>query len=306
MKNDDPQIIIIGAAILDVLVRPAGAEVFRTGSSPAEEIRISVGGDALNEATVLSKLGKKVRLETIIGNDRAGRLVVSHCEECGIGLPEDCIRDEIDTGINVVLVSEGGERHFLTAPKSTLRRLTAGDIHMPFPDSADIVCFASIFVFPEIGPSELEQIFAAAKAQGKLVCADMTKRKKSETTADLVYALKYVDYLFPNDEEAMLLTGKDTVEDAAEDLISAGVGTVVIKCGSRGCYMAGTQGKGRDGTWFPAVQGVKCIDTTGAGDSFAAGFLYALSEGKSPEECAVFANECGVRAVTVTGASEWL
>lgn len=120
-----------------------------------------------------------------------------------------------------MLVSEGGERHFLTAPKSTLRRLTAGDIHRPFPDSADVVCFASIFVFPEIGPSELEQIFTAAKAQGKLVCADMTKRKKSETTADLAYALKYVDYLFPNDEEAMLLTGKDTVEDAAEDLIAA-------------------------------------------------------------------------------------
>lgn len=177
---------------------------------------------------------------------------------------------------------------------------------MPFPDSAYIICFASIFVFPEIGPSELEQIFAAAKAQGKLVCADMTKRKKSETTEDLACALKYVDYLFPNDEEAMLLTGKDTVEDAADDLIEAGVGTVVVKCGSGGCYMAGMQGEGRAGTWIPAVQGVKCIDTTGAGDSFAAGFLYALSEGKTPEECAAFANECGARAVAVTGASEWL
>ena len=306
MKNDDPQIVIIGAAILDVLVRPADADVFRTGSSPAEEILLSPGGDALNEAAVLSKLGKRVRLETIIGNDRAGRFVISYCEECGIELPGDCIRDGIDTGVNVVLVSEDGERHFLTAPKSTLRRLTTGDMHIPFPDSAYIICFASIFVFPEIGPSELEQIFAAAKAQGKLVCADMTKRKKSETTEDLACALKYVDYLFPNDEEAMLLTGKDTVEDAADDLIEAGVGTVVIKCGSGGCYMAGMQGEGRAGTWIPAVQGVKCIDTTGAGDSFAAGFLYALSEGKTPEECAAFANECGARAVAVTGASEWL
>lgn len=268
MKNDDPQIVIIGAAILDVLVRPADADVFRTGSSPAEEILLSPGGDALNEAAVLSKLGKRVRLETIIGNDRAGRFVISYCEECGIELPGDCIRDGIDTGVNVVLVSEDGERHFLTAPKSTLRRLTTGDIHMPFPDSANIICFASIFV---------------------LACA-----------------LKYVDYLFPNDEEAMLLTGKDTVEDAADDLIEAGVGTVVIKCGSGGCYMAGMQGEGRAGTWIPAVQGVKCIDTTGAGDSFAAGFLYALSEGKTPEECAAFANECGARAVAVTGASEWL
>ena len=111
MKNDDPQIVIIGAAILDVLVRPADADVFRTGSSPAEEILLSPGGDALNEAAVLSKLGKRVRLETIIGNDRAGRFVISYCEECGIELPGDCIRDGIDTGVNVVLVSEDGERH---------------------------------------------------------------------------------------------------------------------------------------------------------------------------------------------------
>lgn len=303
MDDHNPQIIIIGAAILDILVRPADAEVFRTGSSPADEILISVGGDALNEATVLSKMGMRVRLETIIGNDRAGRLVVSHCRECGIELSGDCIRDEIDTGVNVVLVSEGGERHFLTAPKSTLRRLKAGDIHMPFPDSADIICFASIFVFPEIGPSELETIFSAAKAQGKIVCADLTKRKGTETTADLTCALKYVDYLFPNAEEAMLLTGKATAEEAAKDLKAAGVGTVVIKCGSRGCYMLSS---GCSGKWIPAVPGVKCIDTTGAGDSFAAGFLYALSEGKSPEECAVFANECGARAVAVAGASEWL
>ena len=58
MKN--PEIVIIGAAILDVLVRPADAEVFQSGSSPAEEIRLSVGGDGLNEATVLSKMGKTV------------------------------------------------------------------------------------------------------------------------------------------------------------------------------------------------------------------------------------------------------
>ena len=65
----------------------------------------------------------------------------------------------------------------------------------------------------------------------------MTKRKNGECTADVAEALQYVDYLFPNDAEAMLLTGKNTVEGAAEDLLSAGVGTVVIKCGEMGCYI---------------------------------------------------------------------
>ena len=56
----------------------------------------------------------------------------------------------------------------------------------------------------------------------------------------------------------------------------------------------------------PAKAGVKCVDTTGAGDSFAAGFLYALSEGRTLRECAEYANECGARAVGVMGATEWL
>lgn len=303
MDHTNPEIIIIGASILDVLVRPADPDVFQTGSSPAEEIRMSVGADALNEATVLAKLGKKVRLETIIGSDRAGKYIEDHCREVGIDLPKDCTRDDISTGINVVLIGRDGARHFLTDPHSTLRKLTVKDIHMQFSESAGFVCFASIFVFPEIGPLEMETIFRRAKEQGKIVCADMTKRKKNETVADLACALRYVDYLFPNDEEAMLLTGKGTAEEAAEALRDSGAGTVVVKCGSRGCYLLEKKEKG---VWIPAEYGVECLDTTGAGDSFAAGFLFALSEGKSVKECAEYGNHCGARAVRVVGATEWL
>ena len=302
MNHTDPEIIIIGAAILDVLVRPADPDVFRTGSSPAEQIRMSVGADALNEATVLAKMGKAVRLETVIGSDKAGKYIEDHCRELGIELPKDCTRDDIPTGINVVLIGRDGSRHFLTDPRSTLRKLTVKDIRMPFPERAGIVCFASIFVFPEIGPAELEMIFRQAKEQGKIVCADMTKRKKSETAADLSCALRYVDYLFPNDEEAMLLTGKDTVEEAAEALRDSGAGTVVVKGGAKGCYLLEQE---KDGVWIPAEKGAVCVDTTGAGDSFAAGFLFALSEGKSEEECAKYGNHCGARAVSAVGAAEW-
>lgn len=301
-RKEDPEIVIIGASILDVLAYPADEEVFRTGSSSAEDIRLSVGGDALNEATVLSRLGMKVRLETVIGSGKAGKFIMDHCRDCGILLPEDCVREEFSTGINVVLVSRGGSRHFLTNPRGSLRRLTMQDIHMPFPQSAKIVCFASIFVFPEIGPKELEVIFRTAKIQGKTVCADMTKRKKNETVKDLAGALKYVDYLIPNDEEAMLLTGEEKVETAAGRLREAGAGAVVIKCGARGCYLDSREGQ----MWVPAEKNVKCIDTTGAGDSFAAGFLYALSMGMPVRECAEYGNRCGAKAVSVAGATDWV
>ena len=53
---------------------------------------------------------------------------------------------------------------------------------------------------------------------------------------------------------------------------------------------------------FPAVPGIKCLDTTGAGDTFAAGFICALAEGKTLEECAAWGNACGSLTVEKVGA----
>ena len=297
-------ILIIGAAILDVLVTPADVEVFRTGSYPAEQIRMSFGGDAINEATVLTSLGKKVYLETVTGDDLQGEMIRSHCEKLGIILTESRIRPGLTTGINVVLVQENGERSFLTNRNGSLRKLALEDIRIPFPQDAGILCFASIFVSPELKAAQLAEIFRQAKAQGMIVCADMTKRKNQETAEEMREAFAYVDYLLPNEEEACLLTGKDTVEEAAAELRYAGVRNVIIKCGKRGCYLCGER-KGECGVYVPAEEGVLCVDTTGAGDSFAAGFVYGLSEGWDLRTCAVFANKCGGRAVTEMGATSW-
>lgn len=296
------EIIIVGAAIVDVIARPVSEDVFQTGSNPMEEICMTTGGDALNEALILAKLGKNVRLETIVGTDDAGNLVKAKCMEHGLCIENRQIKPEIPTGINVVLVEENGERSFLTNPHGSLRALAMEDIQMPFEQDAKILCFASIFVFPKLRTKELAQIFSQAKKQGMIVCADMTKRKNNETVEEMQEALSYIDYLFPNEEEACLLTGKKTAEEAAESLLLSGVKNVIIKCGKRGCFVMND----RENYLVPAKENTCCIDTTGAGDSFAAGFVCALSEGKSLRKCAQYANECGAKAVEVMGATAWL
>lgn len=304
MQNSvqNPEIVIIGAAIIDVLARPVSTSVFETGSYPVEDIHMTTGADALNEATILAKKGRKVQLETVIGRDEAGKFIQNHCERTGIIARPECIREDERTGMNIVLVEEDGTRSFLTNPHGTLRSLQMDYIQMPFPESAKIICFASIFVFPKIGPDELEQIFSEAKAQGKNVCADMTKRKNDETLEDMAEAFSYIDYLFPNEEEAKLLTGAGTVEEAAALIKSAGVRNVIIKGGNRGCYIQTDVEK----YWVDAEKDVECIDTTGAGDSFVAGFLNALLDGKTMEECARDGNSYGAKSVQYVGATEWL
>ncbi|MBE6036355.1 MAG: carbohydrate kinase family protein [Clostridiales bacterium] len=293
---------IIGAAIVDVLVSPADKNVFETGSSPAEKILMTCGGDALNEAVVLHRLGGDVHLSTVIGRDAAGETVQNHMKKAGLDTGGVVVKEGLDTSVNVVLVQPDGKRSFLTCPESSQRKLQLSDIDLNFAEGAEILSFASIFVFPLLGPAELETIFRAAKEKGLTVCADMTKRKKGETSADLAQALRYVDYLIPNDEEAMLLTGADSPEEAAEALLQAGVGTVIVKCGSRGALVK----TGERTFWAPAETGVRCVDTTGAGDSFTGGFLYGLSQGLPLEDCMKQANFCGARAVERVGATSWI
>ena len=302
MKN----VLIIGAGVLDVLVRPVKPEVFEKGSVPVEDIRFSTGGDGLNEATVLARLladerknnEKAVRLLTLTGKDQAGEMILSHCGREGICTELSVSEEGLSTGINIVMIQENGERSFFTNPKSSLRRLSIE--HMPerFPEDVKILSFASIFVSPLFTGKELAELFRRAREQGICICADMTKRKNNETIQDIGDALSMVDHLFANREEAGLLTGKTAAEEMAEELWRWGVKNVIIKCGGAGCFVR----NGKTAQWFPAVKDTICVDTTGAGDSFAAGFLSGLAEEVPLLECIRRANACGSLAVEKQGA----
>jgi sugar/nucleoside kinase (ribokinase family) len=83
---------------------------------------MTVGGDALNEATILAKHGKSVYLETVLGNDDVGNYLCSHYARHGIELSEAVVKASYMTGINVVLVQKNGERNFLTNRNSECGR----------------------------------------------------------------------------------------------------------------------------------------------------------------------------------------
>ena len=115
-------ITIIGAAILDILAAPINNSIFQKGSLPMEAISLSFGGDALNEAVVLSQLGVDVELISKVGNDEAGKRILDFLKEKGV-TAKIKIEENLQTGINIVLIDEKGERSFLTNPNSSLRKL---------------------------------------------------------------------------------------------------------------------------------------------------------------------------------------
>ncbi len=290
--------IIVGAAVLDVLARPVDASVFETGSGPAGTIAMHTGGDAMNEARVLADLGVNVRLISKVGTDPAGDLVLSACR--GLHIDTSYIRRDpkIPTGTNIVLVDQEGERSFITCPDSTLRKFYPDDVPEAALRGGDILCFASIFVSPHFGNRELAALFFRARAAGLTVCADMTKRKKGETIQDMVESLSFLDYVFPNYEEAALLTGEKDPDRIGDAFLSCGVKHVVIKAGAKGCYVCTEDNR----FWSPAYSHARCVDTTGAGDTFTGCFLYALGQRFPLADCARFANAGASLCIEKTGA----
>lgn len=301
--NENTDFIIIGAAILDILAQPVNHDVFTTGSQAADQISLNTGGDALNEASVLSALGASVRLITKVGQDSSGSHILKHCRECGIDSSFIIEDTSLDTSINIVLVDQKGERHFITSPHGTLRKLYPEDIPDISLTHGKYLCFASIFVAPAFTNLALKELFEKAKNHGLILCADMTKRKNGENISDMKDCLSLLDYIFPNYEEARLLTGLSDWDEIADAFLSCGVKNVILKAGSKGCFIKNASER----YWISAYPNARCIDTTGAGDTFTACFLYALNQGMSLPECGRFANAGAsicIEQVRATGAIE--
>ena len=135
---------------------------------------------------------------------------------------------------------------------------------------AKLLSLASIFNSPLLDGKALTEIFTQAKARQMIICADMIKPR-----------------------------WKETLDEIADCFLACGVKTVVIKTGKDGCFIK----RGDMTMKVPAVAGITAIDTIGAGDNFASGFIAALLEGKNLRECARFANATAAISVLSVGAT---
>lgn len=292
--------VCVGAAIVDIPLQPVNRDMFEIESFPLQQISMTIGGDAINEATIMSRLGHKIGLMSMVGKDAVGNFIIEHCEKNGIDYSGIKVREGIDTSINVGLVTADGERTFVTNRNGSLWKMTIDDVDLSRLGEARLLSLASIFNNPLLDCQALVKIFKEAKAQDMIICADMIKARLGETLDDIREALGYVDYFFPNYDEACLMTEETELEKIADKFLDCGIQHVVIKTGKKGCYI-----KSQDGSVLevPAMKGITAIDTIGAGDNFASGFITAILEGKSLKECAEFANVTASISVQSIGAT---
>lgn len=299
LKKHEVDVICIGNAAIDVPLKPVDERVFEKDSTPIDRIVPTIGGSGTNVSTIVSRLGCRVALMTLLGKDIMGEYILSHCRENHVDTSSVVMDDKCDTPLSVGLVRQNGERTFVVSKGSSTFRLNANHIDYQRFKQAKLLTIASIFINPLLDNDGLVRIFKAARKSNLIICADMMKSRDGKKLVDIKEALSYLDYFFPNYDEASDLTDLSDVDEIADVLLGAGIKTVVIKQGKNGCYVINSHQR----MHVPALVNPVVVDTIGAGDNFVAGFITAILDGLSLDKCAQFANAVASISVGAVGST---
>ncbi|MBR0373541.1 MAG: carbohydrate kinase family protein [Mogibacterium sp.] len=294
MKKYD--VVCIGVAIMDSIIRGFDPEPISAAGFRAESGSLNVGGDAVNEAVALSKLGLRTAILCSLGKDPAGDVIASELTRYNVDVSNVLRPVDHPTPITTIFVGADGNRRSIT---NSAHRYNFHPEQYPqvFTDTRAIV-MGSLFRAPFDDPAVIRSVAAAARAQGVMIFADTKlpnfRRLRLEDLAD---TLPIIDFLTPNEDEARFYTGKEDPGEMADVLLETGVRNVVIKLGSKGCYF-----KNRDFALHVPAFGIDAVDATGAGDNFMAGLVSELIRGGTVPDALRVASACGAICTTVVGA----
>ena len=145
-----------------------------------------------------------------------------------------------------------------------------------------------------------EKLLKAAKENDVLCCMDTAWDSKGDWMKKIENSLQYLDWFLPSYDEACELTGKTIPGEIAGVFNSKGVKNVIIKLNSEGCFV---KPQHEEGYIVPSFNRIKSVDTSGAGDSFCAGFITGLDQGWDIKKCAAFANAVGAHCIMEIGTT---
>jgi sugar/nucleoside kinase (ribokinase family) len=292
------EVLCVGMALTDILAK--GVQTIRFGGHTefVESVSMSTGGDALNQAIVLSKLGHKPGLLSMVGSDAQGEYIINECKKHGVDVNGVVISEQFSTTTSMVLITANGERSFISAKHGTIDELCLSDIHFQqLIPGVRVVSIGSLFCSPKLD-TQAAILLKKAKEIGAYTVADTVPNKDTAGIEELKYVLPLLDFFIPSKEEALFYTGKKTVPGAAELFKNCGAGVVIVKQGKEGAFVLTDKG----GFTVPAYP-AEVVDTTGAGDNFVAGFISGLLRNRQLDKCLEIAGITASIAIASIGAT---
>jgi len=249
------------------------------------------GGSAANTIHGLAMLGADTGFIGSIGRDETGDFFENDMKKAGVNTL--LIRRNSVTGTAVALITHDSERTFATHLGAAVE-LTADDLKSMLFNGYDILYLEGYLInnFPLI-----EMAGRLAKENGMLVALDLASYNVVEENLDSFRKIikEYVDILFANEHEARAFTGIEP--DKAMDVLSELSEIVILKIGAEGSWL-----KRENDLIKVSAFPVNCTDTTGAGDLYAAGFLYGFARDLNLEKCGIIGSLLAGKVIEIVGA----
>lgn len=288
-------IALVGEANLDVVLYGLPEALPPERELLAEDMALLLGGSPAITAHNLARLGSSVGLITAQANDILGSFCVRELEQAGVDLSYAVAAPpRVRTGVTVLLQHEKLRRCF-TYPGTTTS-LRFPDLDLDYLRSARHFHLSSFYLQRGL-MDDVPRLLALLKEAGLTTSLDTNDDPSGKWQGPVVEALKYVDILMPNEQEAKALAATETVETALDNL-SRVVPTVVIKQGAAGAT-AVHQGR----VFHENGVAVSPVDAVGAGDSFNAGFLHGYVHGWPIPRCLHLGNLAGAYSTTQIGGT---
>ncbi|HKX84944.1 MAG TPA: carbohydrate kinase family protein [Pyrinomonadaceae bacterium] len=293
-KATSNEIAVIGELNVDLVAHGLRSEPVLGHEILASEFEMTLGSASAIFAAGITRLGHGVTFVSRVGDDEFGRFCIDALSKKGISTDNIRIDKASKTGATIVL-STAHDRALVTY-LGAIGTLSFKDVPVDsLPGHRHL--HATSYYLQTALQRDFPRLLQTARETGLTTSFDPNSDPDQARSEQIFEVFKQTDILFLNEREARSLTQTDDLDSGARYLNDL-CPLVVIKLGSRGAIAV------RDGV-IERAEGftVETKDTTGAGDSFAAGFVHAFLDGGDLKECLTVGNACGALSTCKPGGT---
>ena len=293
MVDHNFDVIVVGELNIDLILRGDVTPAFGQVEKLVDDATLTLGSSSAIFACGAARLGLHVAFIGKVGDDDFGRFVRRELNRRGIDTSGIVIDPALPTGLSVIL-SRPSDRAILTHLGS-IAALRFDDVDLALLSHARHLHLGSFYLLDALRPA-IPRLFDAAKSKALTISIDTNYDPSERWEGGLREALDRVDVFLPNETELLAITRADSIVAALDRL--AQIPTVAVKLGAKGA----TARRGAEIVHAEPVR-VNVVDTTGAGDSFDAGFVYGYLAGQDLTQTLRFACACGSLSTRAAGGT---